>query len=449
MRIIQSITLALCITLVFCVTAMAQDAKPKHSVLITNANIFDGRSEKLATGMSVLVEGNKIAKIAKSIHAPEGATVIDGAGRTLTPGMIDMHYHIALASTEMADGVGTMAPDLDFLGISAALEAERILKRGFTSIRDVGGASWGAKLASDRDMIAGPRIWPSLRALSQIGGHGDGSPRFMEPREFGGPENFAERIGYSRIVTGRDQVLAAVRDNLKKGASQIKIHGAGGVGTEFDPIEGVQFTPDEMRAAVEAAANFGTYVCVHTYTPEGVRQAVEAGVKSIEHGNLIDEPTMKLMAEKGVWLSPEILVYHSLPDSMGPERLAKGRYVLKGLDTMFALAKKYKVKVVFGTDVVWNAADAKKQCDELVSRTKYYTPVEVLAQATSLAGELLQLSGLRNPYPGKIGVIEEGALADILLVNGDPLKDISILTKPEENLALIMKDGKIYKNTTK
>lgn len=418
-------------------------------ILITNVNVFDGKGDKLIKGMSVLVEGNKISKIDKDIAVPDSATVIDGGGRTLMPGLIDMHYHVAIASTNLEDAMGSYAPDLDFMGISAALEAERVLMRGFTSIRDVGGPSWGAKLASDRGMINGPRIWPSLRCLSQFGGHGDGSPRFMEPREFGGPENFGERIHYSRIVTGADEVTLAVRENLKKGASQIKMLTSGGVGTEFDPIDGVQFTQEEIHAAVVAAENFGTYVAVHAYIPEGIRQAVEAGVKSVEHGNLLDEPTMKLIAEKGVYLSPEILVYNNLPASLGPVRLAKGKQVLQGLDTMFELAKKYKVKIVFGTDVVWNAEDAKKQNDELVNRAKYFTNAEVLAQATSTAGELLQLSGAVNPYPGNIGVIAEDAFADILLVNGDPLEDISILANPEDNIALIMKDGKIYKNIIK
>lgn len=211
--------------------------------------------------------------------------------------------------------------------------------RGFTSLRDVGGASWGAKLAADRGEIAGPRVWPSLRAISQFGGHGNANPRYMNPREFGGPENNLERLGYSRIVNGRAPVLTAAREQLKRGASQIKMHLAGSVGTEFDSIDGRQFIREEIEAAVEVADGFGTYVTAHVYTPDGIRQAIEAGVRSIEHGNLITEDIAQLMAENEVWLSPQVLVYRTFSPDLGPVRLAKGRMVEAGLDRMFSLAK--------------------------------------------------------------------------------------------------------------
>lgn len=417
-------------------------------ILITNAKIFDG-SDKLIEGKDVLVRGNKIEQIAEGIVITQDAnsTIIDAGGRTLTPGFIDMHYHLSLASVPVMDMAGSYAPDLDYIGIQAGLEAERLLMRGFTSIRDVGGASWGAKLAADRGEIAGPRVWPSLRAISQFGGHGDANPRFMEPREFGGPENNLERLGYSRIVNGRDDVLVAARENLKKGASQIKMHLAGGVGTEFDPIDGRQFTLDEIKAAVEVAEGFGTYVLAHVYTIDGVKQAIEGGVKCIEHGNLINDEIAKMMAENDVWLSPQVVVYLTFSPDLGPVRLAKGKMVTDGLDNMFRLAKKYNLKIVFGTDVVVNPKAAADQNREFVERAKWFTPAEILTQATANSGELLQLSGGRSPYPGVIGKIEEGAFADILLINGNPLDDISILAKPHENLDLIMKDGKVYKNT--
>lgn len=429
-------------------SAVAQESDGKIT-LITGAKIFDGVSDKLIDGQDVLIENGKIAEVAANISAPAGATVIDAGGRVMTPGFIDVHYHLGMCRTSVADLGGSFAPDLDYVGISAAIAAEEALMRGFTSLRDVGGASWGAKLAADRDEIAGPRVWPSLRVISQFGGHGDGSPRFDAPREFGGPENYLERIGYSRIVNGRDQVLTAVRENLKKGASQIKMHLAGGVGTEFDPIDASQFTADEIRAAVEVATAYGTYVAAHTYTPEGVKAAVDAGVMSIEHGNLIDEATAKLMAKRGVWLSPQVVVYKTFSPDLGPVRLAKGKMVEAGLDNMFRLAKKHKLKIAFGTDVVVSDAACADQAREFVERTAWFTPAEVLKQATSLSGELLQLSGPRSPYPGKIGVIEKGALADLLLINGNPLEDISILRDHEANLALIMKGGKVYKEALK
>lgn len=425
-----------------------QDAP--STFLITNAKIFDG-SDKLVEGKDVLVQGNKIVKIAKGIVVTQDANtrIIDAGGRTLSPGFIDMHYHLSLASMNIRDMQGAMAPDLDFIGIQAGLEAERLLMRGFTSIRDVGGASWGVKLSADRGDIAGPRVWPSLRAISQFGGHGDANPRYMEPREFGGPENNLERLLYSRIVNGRSEVLVAARDNLKNGASQIKMHLAGGVGTEFDPIDGRQFTLDEIKAAVEVAEGFGTYVAAHVYTVDGVKQAIEAGVKCIEHGNLINEEIAQMMAEKDIWLSPQVVVYLTFSPDLGPERLAKGKMVEEGLDNMFKLAKKYNLKIAFGTDIIISPEACADQNREFVERAKWFTPAEILNQATKNSGELLQLSGKRNPYPGNIGVIEEGAYADILLINGNPLEDITILRDYDKNLAMIMKDGKIYKNTLK
>jgi imidazolonepropionase-like amidohydrolase len=349
----------------------------------------------------------------------------------------------------MRDLAGSNAPDLDYIGIRAAQAAEDALMRGFTSLRDVGGSSWGAKMASDRGEIAGPRVWSSLRTISQFGGHGDANPRFMHPREFGGPENNLERLGYSRIVNGRDDVLTAVRENLKRGASQIKMHLAGGVGTEFDPIDGRQFIKEEVEAAVEVANGFGTYVAAHVYTPDGIKQAIEAGVRSIEHGNLITSDIAKMMAKHDVWLSPQVVVFQTLSPDLGPERLAKGKMVEAGLDEMFQLAKKYDVKIAFGTDVVVNSKACADQNLEFVARTKWFTPAEILTQATSLSGELLQLSGPRSPYPGVIGKIEEGAHADVLLIDGNPLEDISILRNHEEVLDLIMKGGIIYRNELK
>lgn len=363
----------------------------------------------------------------------------------MTPGFIDMHYHLSQCTVPVADIAGSYAPDLDYIGIKAGVAAEDALMRGVTSLRDVGGASWGAKLAADRGKIAGPRVWPSLRTLSQFGGHGDANPRFMNPREFGGPENNLERLGYSRIVNGRDEVLVAARENLKRGASQIKMHLAGGVGTEFDPIDGRQFIKEEIEAAVKVAEGFGTYVTAHVYTVDGVKQAIEAGVKSIEHGNLINEDIARMMAENDVWLSPQVLVYRTFSPDLGPVRLAKDKMVEAGLDQMFTLAKKHGLKIAFGTDVVVNPQACAEQNKEFAARLDWFTPAEILRQATANSGELLQLSGDRSPYPGVVGRIVEGAHADLLLIEGNPLEDITILEDHVEAIDLIKKAGKIYR----
>lgn len=414
--------------------------------LITGARIFDGTSPELIEGQDVIVQDGIISEIGPDLEAPETARVIDAAGRVMTPGFIDMHYHLSLCSVPVADMAGSYAPDLDYIGIKAAQAAEDALLRGFTSLRDVGGASWGAKLAADRGEIAGPRVWPSLRAISQFGGHGDANPRFMNPREFGGPENNLERLGYSRIVNGRDAVLVAARENLKRGASQIKMHLAGGVGTEFDPIDGRQFILEEIEAAVEVAKGFGTYVTAHVYTVDGIKQAIAGGVRSIEHGNLINEEIAREMAEKSIWLSPQVLVYRTFSPDLGPVRLAKGRMVEAGLDSMFTLAKEHGIKIVFGTDVVVNPTACADQNKEFAARLDWFTPAEILTQATANSGELLQLSGDRSPYPGIVGQIVKGAHADILLIDGNPLEDISILEDHDTVLDLIMKGGTIYKN---
>ncbi|GGE98900.1 hydrolase [Stappia taiwanensis] len=414
--------------------------------LITGARIFDGIGPDLIEGQDVLVQDGLIAEIGAGLDAPEGATIIDAEGRVMSPGFIDMHYHLSLCSVPISDQQGAYAPDLDYIGILASQEAERVLMRGFTSVRDVGGASWGAKLAADRGQIAGPRVWPSLRTLSQFGGHGDANPRYMNPREFGGPQNNLERLGYSRIANGVDDVLTATRENLKRGASQIKMHLAGGVGTEFDPIDGRQFVRDEIEAAVEVAEGFGTYVTAHVYTTDGIRQAIEAGVKCIEHGNLIDEEIAQMMAENDVWLSPQVLVYRTFSPDLGPVRLAKGQMVEAGLDSMFRLAKEYGIKTVFGTDVVVNPEACAEQNKEFAARLDWFTPAEILTQATANSGELLQLSGDRSPYPGIVGRIIEGAHADLLLIDGNPLEDITILEDHETVIDLIMKGGTIYKS---
>lgn len=418
----------------------------RQVTLITGARIFDGIGPDLIEGQDVLVQDGMIAAIGAGLDAPEGARIIEAAGRVMTPGFIDMHYHLSLCTVPVADMAGSNAPDLDYIGIKAAQAAEDALMRGFTSLRDVGGASWGAKLAADRGEIAGPRVWPSLRAISQFGGHGDANPRFLNPREFGGPENNLERLGYSRIVNGRDDVLAAARENLKRGASQIKMHLAGGVGTEFDPIDGRQFILEEIQAGVEVAEGFGTYVTAHVYTIDGIKQAIEGGVRSIEHGNLIDEEVAQLMADNDIWLSPQVLVYRTFSPDLGPVRLAKGRMVEAGLDSMFTLAKQFGIKIVFGTDVVVNPQACADQNKEFGARLDWFTPAEILTQATANSGELLQLSGDRSPYPGVVGRLVEGAHADLLLIDGNPLEDITILEDHDAVLDLIMKAGVVYKD---
>ncbi len=232
-----------------------------------------------------------------------------------------------------------------------------------------------------------------------------------------------------------------------QGASQIKLTAGGGVSSPFSPIDVTTFTEAELRAAVEAAENWGTYVTAHAFTPAAIRGSIAAGVKCIEHGMLMDEATAQLIAEKGVWLSMQPLPEElRLGFPVGSVQRAKADEVWPGIDRTYELAKKYKIKTAWGTDVLFSRALAQQQGAILASLARWYTPAEALVMATSTNAELLALSGMRNPYPGKLGVVEEGALADLLLVDGNPLENIDLVADPEKKFQIIMKDGKIYKN---
>jgi imidazolonepropionase-like amidohydrolase len=339
-----------------------------------------------------------------------------------------------------------MNPDLGYLMLNAGAEARRTLMRGFTSVRDLGGPAFGLKRAIDAGAIVGPRIYPSGAPVSQTSGHGDFGRRDERPRRFHGGIPAAETIALGILADGVDEILMAVRENLRLGASQIKIHGGGGVSSIYDPLDVKQYLPEEMRAAVQAAADWGTYVAVHVYNVEGIRRAIDAGVKSIEHGHLIDEPTMKVLADRGVWLSTQPFTEDSLPRYPDEDRNLKKKSIIEGTDRVYRLAKKYKVKLAWGTDLVFNPAGTNRHNTNVTKLARWFTPAEALRMITHDNAELLALSGKRNPYPGKLGVVQEGALADLLLVDGDPLKDLSVMENPEKNLLVIMKDGVIYKN---
>jgi imidazolonepropionase-like amidohydrolase len=423
--------------------AQAQNAEPKPLILITNANLFDG-SDKLATGMSVLIEDNKIAKIAKSIESPEGAKVIDAQGRTMTPGLIDCHVHLMwnLSPAGLFDAMP------DYLGARTLAECEATLMRGYTSVRDVSGQVLGAKRAIDEGYFVGPRIWSSGAGISMTSGHGDLRTLNTLPRSMGGsPETEVERIGMSIFADGVPEVLTASRMQLRKGSHFLKMYVSGAVSGLRDPLDISEFSFEEVEAAADEAKRWNTYLAVHTYTDASTQQALQAGAMSIEHGNLMSEETMKLLAEKGAFLSTQVGIFTTDPPAdWNADQRAKQQAAKEGLEKMFVLAKRYKVKIALGTDLVGTPKEKAVQAKELSSRLFWFTPAEILTQATANNAELLSWSGPRNPYPGKLGVIEEGAYADLLLVDGNPLDNLKLFDEPEKNLALIMKDGKIYKN---
>lgn len=425
-------------------TVAAPDAAAATEIVFRNVRVFDGRSAALSSPTDVLVRGNSIAAIgADAAAAGAGAAAIEGGGRTLMPGLIDAHVHVAFQTLPQT---ALLLGDVGYVHIAAGKGATEMLMRGFTSVRDLGGPTFGVKKAIDDGLIPGPRIWPSGAMVSQSGGHGD----FRLPNELPSPPgtwSYGERVGAAVIADSADAVRQRVREQLALGASQVKLMAGGGVSSSYDPLDVTQYTVEELRAAVEAAENWGTYVTVHAYTPRAVRQAVEAGVKSIDHGQLLDDATAKLMADKGVWWSLQPFTddgTSSWPEG-SPNRL-KQLQMFNGTDTAYRLAKKHRIRTAFGTDALFSQAAARRQNAMLVRLSRWYSNAEILRMATADNAELLALSGPRSPYPGRLGVVEAGALADLLLVDGDPLADINVLADPERNFLVIMKDGVIHKN---
>ena len=426
--------------------ARAQKTQPTAAIF-ENVRVFDSASGKLTGPSNVLIVGNLIKKISLDpIDAPDDAKLIKvkGGGRTLIPGLIDAHTHIMFASVSQ---LAVLTADIGFVNVAAVKEARETLMRGFTSIRDMGGPSFGLKRGIDAGLAQGPRIWPSGAFISQSGGHGD----FRLPNDFPsrpGDFTYRERVDAAQIADDPDTVRKRTREQLALGASQIKLMAGGGVSSNYDPLDVTQYTEPELRAAVEAAENWGTYVAVHAYTPRAVRQAIAAGVKSIEHGHLLDEPTVALMAEKGSWwsLQPFLDDQDATPFPAGSANRKKQLQMVSGTDNAYKLAKQYKLKTAWGTDTLFDAKVSARQGAQLSKLTRWYTPAEILKMATVDNAELLAMSGLRSPYEGKLGVVEEGALADLLLVDGDPTQDISLIETPEKSFLAIMKDGVFYKN---
>ncbi len=438
--------------------------KVQEQILITNVNIFDGKSDMLAMSQDVLVEGNLIKQIGQGLKADEKTTVIDGKGRTLMPGLIDGHAHVMINGD-----FGQIETNMDLtdLAYRATRVMERFLMDGFTSVRDMGGPTFGLQRNIDTGIVRGPRLYPSGAFISQTSGHGD----FRDRGDVGfsnlthqDRSNF-ERFGMGNVADGVPAVLAATRLNLRNGATQIKIMAGGGGASQFDPIDTTQFSKEEICAIVETTKDWGTYVAAHVFTDRAMNRLMECGVKSFEHGFFMSESTMKKIAEKGIYVVPQM--WGISPDLAKNPLMAKDKIPMvmelgKKFKDFGRNLLKHKVKVVFASDYVGEFADAERaRRYELWWRTQTFgSNLEVLKQLTSTAGELLALSGPRNPYKaGKLGVIEEGAYADLLLVDGNPLKDITVIGgtdqwfdadpewKPIESLKVIMKDGKIYKNT--
>jgi imidazolonepropionase-like amidohydrolase len=426
----------------FALASVSALAQQPRETLFQDVRILDVVAGRLGAPTNLLVKDGVIAAIGASAKASGDTKVIEGKGRTLMPGLIDVHVHFTFGALALTD-LYSPNTTADQIGTAAAKSASDMLLRGFTAVRDMGGPIFPLKRAIDSGKVTGPRIWPSGAVISQTSGHGDFRTPDERSRRFFGKPARAEDEGATFIADGRDEVLTATRENLRMGASQIKIMGGGGTSSAYDPIDVTQYTLDEMKAAVDAASDWNTYVAVHAYTPRAIRRAIEAGVKCIEHGQLLDEATIQLMAQKGVWLSAQNLI----PDtpSMTAERRAKRKGVLEGAARVWQAAKKYKVKLAWGTDILFEPDLNSEQNRLILPLKQWFTPAEILKMVTFYNAQLLALSGPRSPYQGKLGVIETGAFADLLLVDGNPLANIDLIADPQKSFNVIMKGGVIYK----
>ena len=421
----------------------AAETQEPARTLFTNVHVFDGKAEKRIMDANVLVEGNLIKQVSSTPIPAQGAQVIDGGGRTLMPGLIDAHWHTMYVGTPLSTLVNG---DMIEVAARAVPKAEAVLMRGFTTVRDLGGPSESIKKLIDTGVIPGPRILASGPPISQTSGHFDYRDYQAIPESNGDPLSYWYRTRMLSLADGVPEMLARVRENLRMGAAQIKLATGGGVSSVYDPLDVAEYTVEEIKAAVDAAEDWNTYVAVHVMTDRAIRKSIEAGVKSIEHGYFASDETLKLMAEKGVWLCPQPFFEGDLefPDA---DRAAKFEQVTDATVNLYTKAAKFGVKLAFGSDLLF-VPPSENQGAQLARLGKWFTPAEVLKIATSQNAELLEMSGPRHPYrEGKLGVIAEGAYADLLLVDGNPLENLDLVADPDTKFNLIMKDGVICKNT--
>jgi imidazolonepropionase-like amidohydrolase len=424
--------------------ASAAQAAAAPPIVFTNFRLFDGISSSLRGGLHLLIEDGLIKDVAGGAPgAAEGTTLIDCGGHVLMPGLIDAHWHTTFAGLPITE---LMTSDVDHIVRAAGAQAERTLMRGFTTVRDLGGPAFPLKKAIDAGQTVGPRIYPSGAMITTTGGHGDMRPVTDLPRSPGGPLSDIERSGGAAIADSADEVRLRVREQLLLGASQIKLVAGGGVSSPRTTLDMLTFSAPELQAGVEAASDRNTYAAVHAYPPAAIRRAVEAGAQCIEHGHLMDEATAKLMADRGVWLSTQPFVTEDDAEPLSGQSRINFQKVLTGTGNLYELAKKYGLKTAFGSDLLFSPRITERQGVMLTHLKRWYGNAEILMMATSGNARLLALSGPRNPYPGKLGVVESGAHADLLVVAGDPLQDIDLLAAPDKNLLVIMKNGKIEKD---
>jgi len=425
-------------------TAIAADAMPLNQIIINNVNVWDGSSESLNNGQSVLIEGNKIKKIGKGPMSVTGkATVIDGGGKTLMPGLIDMHTHTGLRRgvpdhEAMWDGQAT--------GAMAHQTMMQYLHMGYTTMRDICAGSLGVARAENAGVLSGPRMYSGGACIGATSGHSDWAVVTND-----GVSNH-QKMGNVVIADGPQAVADAARRNFRGGATVLKVFVGGGVASQYDPLEAVTYTGKEIAAAVEIANDFKSYVCIHAYSSEAVDRALDAGVKCVEHAFLVNEQTIIRMKKDGIVLSAQAFMsYTSFANPAGipgfsAESQRKALQVHQGADQMFKWAAKHKLEMFAGSDMF--TYDLIPQATKnLTDLERWFTPVQVLRMATSTAGKWLMKTGPKNPYKeAQLGTLAEGSYADVILVDGNPLKTVKVLVDYDKNIDLVIKDGNIYRN---
>ena len=405
--------------------------------LFKNLNLLDPRWKEARPGYEVLVEGGLIKEVSSKPIKASKARVVDCGKRTLMPGLIDCHVHTHHSEVY----INRMeAVPLTLMMARSAGRLKRMLDRGFTTVRDAGGADWGTKTAVESGLIPGPRMFISCRSIGPTGGHNDRNRR----TDIGPPCLCCNGMVFIRcIADGPDAVRKAAREQMRQGADQVKLMVSGGVASPYDPLDSLQFSEDEIRAAVEEATSFGRYVLTHAYTPEAITRAVNCGVRTIEHGNMVDEPTAKLMAKKGVYMIPNLVTYEAMkrrarelgmPDVM----LEKNDEVLKSGYRELELCRQYGVKMAYGSDLLGALED--EQTGEFTIRGEVMPAIDVIRSATLIGAEVVR-------QEGRLGTIAPGAYADLLVIDGNPLKNLGLFKDGGPHLSAIMKAGKFHKNT--
>jgi imidazolonepropionase-like amidohydrolase len=409
-----------------------------QQILFKSFELLEPSFGELRGGYQLLVEGDTVRELGTTPIKAPGADVIDCGGRTLMPGLIDSHVHAIHSEVNIR---AMEALPLTLITARAATRLRAMLDRGFTTVRDTGGADWGIKTAIETGHIIGPRLYIAGQSIGPTGGHSDSRRRTSF--KFNGECQCCNGLQFKAAVAdGVDEVRKSAREQMRQGADHVKIMMSGGVASPYDPLDSLQFSDGEVLAAVEEATAFGRYVCAHAYSAEAITRAARLGVRTIEHGNLIDDASAKAMSGKGMFLVANLVTYYAMKDraaqfGMSGESLAKNELVLQGGLKSLEICKRHGIPVAYGSDLLgelhWD------QSKEFTIRQEVVAPIEIIRSATTIGADVLRM-------PGKVGTLQPGAFADAILVDGNPLKDLALLGDQGKHLPVIMKAGVLHKN---